>query len=63
MCDQVHNVVTIFELRHEKTKIVHICVNKDADQLRGNPEADRRLYFHYMDSTIPLLTKSEISSL
>ena len=32
-----------------------ICIgeNKDADQLRGN----------YMDSTIPLLSKSEISSL
>ena len=40
-----------------------ICENKDADQLRGNPEADQRLYFRYIDSTIPLLSKSEISSL
>ena len=40
-----------------------ICENKDADQLRGNREADQRLYFHYTDSTIPLLPKSEISSL
>ena len=39
-----------------------ICENKDADQLRGNREADQRLYFHYTDSTIPLLYKSEISS-
>ena len=31
-----------------------ICENKDADQLRGNPEADQRLCFRYIDSTIPL---------
>ena len=31
-----------------------ICKNKDADQLRGN---------RYLDSMIPLLSKSEISSL
>ena len=36
--------------------------NKDADQLRGNLEADQRLCFRYSDSTIPLLLKSEISS-
>ena len=40
-----------------------ICENKDADQLRGNREADRRLCFRCIDSTIPLLSKSEISSL
>ena len=40
-----------------------ICENKDADQLRGNREADQRLCFRYMDSTIPLLSTSEISSL
>ena len=40
-----------------------ICENKDADQLRGNREADQRLCFHHLDSTIPLLSKSEISSL
>ena len=39
-----------------------ICENKDADQLRGNREADQRLCFRYKDSTIPLLLKSEISS-
>ena len=32
-----------------------ICENKDADQLRGNREADLRLCFRYLDSTIPLL--------
>ena len=42
-----------------------ICENKDADELRGNREADQRLYFRYTDSTIPLLhvPKSEISRL
>ena len=40
-----------------------IYENKDADQLRGNREADQRLCFRYIDSTIPLLSKSEISSL
>ena len=40
-----------------------ICENKDADQLCGNREADQRLCFRYIDSTIPLLSKSEISSL
>ena len=40
-----------------------ICENKDADQLRGNHEADQRLYFRYTDSKIPLLPNSKISSL
>ena len=39
------------------------CKNKDADQLRGNREADQRLCFRYTDSTIHLLSKYEISSL
>ena len=41
-----------------------ICIgeNKDADQLRGNREADQRLCFRFSDSTISLLLKSEISS-
>ena len=40
-----------------------ICENKDADQLRGNREADQRICFRYTVSTIPLLPKFEISSL
>ena len=40
-----------------------ICENKDADQLRGNREADHRLSFRYTDSTISLLPKYKISSL
>ena len=50
------------EPRHEKTNI-YICENKDADQLRGEREADTRFCFRHTDSTIPLLPKSEISSL
>ena len=32
-----------------------ICENKGTDQLRSNCEADQRLCFCYLDSTIPLL--------
>ena len=41
-----------------------ICIgkNKDADQLRGNREADQRLCFRYTHSTIPLVLKSKIPS-
>ena len=39
-----------------------ICENKDAEQLRSIREADQRLCFRYTDSTIPLLSKFEISS-
>ena len=51
-----------FEPRREKTGFLQ-SENKDADQLRGNREADQRLCFRYIDSTIPLLLKYEISSL
>ena len=50
-----------YEPRREKTGFLHMQ-NKDADQLRGNHEADQRLCFRYTDSTIPLLSKSKISS-
>ena len=40
-----------------------ICENKEADQIRGNREAVQCLCFRYLDSTITLLCKSEISSL
>ena len=40
-----------------------ICENKGADQLCGNRTTDQRLCFRYTDRTIPLLSKSEISSL
>ena len=41
----------------------YICENKDADQLRGNREADQRLCLRYTESTIPLLSNYESSSL
>ena len=40
-----------------------ICENKDADQLRGNREADQRLCFRYTDSRIPPLLKYKVSSI
>ena len=40
-----------------------ICENKDADQLRGNREADQHLCFRYSDSMILLLPIYKISSL
>ena len=39
------------------------CENKNADQLRGSRKADHRFCFRYTDSTIPLLRKSEFSSI
>ena len=39
-----------------------LCENKDADQLHGNREADQHLCFRYIDSTILLLSKSEIQA-
>ena len=61
----LHNTVAdtnSFELCHEKINILHMQ-NKDADQLCGNREADERLCFRCLDSTIPLLPKYKMSSL
>ena len=60
-------IVMKFSLK-EMSRIVRklafcICENKGADQLRGYREADQHLCFRHMDSAIPLLSKSEISSL
>ena len=65
--ESVHTVETVhyhqaYEPRYEKTGFC-ICKNKDADQLRGNLEADQGLCFRYIDSTIPLLPIYKISSL
>ena len=51
-----------FEPPRGKTNNLHRRKQRQADQLRGNREADQRLCFRYSDSTIPLLLKSEISS-
>ena len=40
-----------------------ICEKKDADQLRGNREADQRLCFHYKDNTIPYFLKQNFKPL
>ena len=40
-----------------------LCESNDADQLRGNCEAEQCLYFRYIYSTIPLLPKFERSSM
>ena len=42
---------------------LHKQKNKGADQLHSNCAADQHLCFRYLDSTIPLLPKFEISSL
>ena len=39
-----------------------LCENKDADQLRGNLEADQCLCFCYTDSTIPLLLTTKLQA-
>ena len=54
-----HHAYT-FEPRYDKTGFLHMQ-KKDTDS--GNPEADQRLCFRYIASTIPLLPKYKISSL
>ena len=59
---------TLYKPKDQMSRVMRkpmfcVCENKDADQLRGNREADQRLCFRYIDSTIPLLSKYEISSL
>ena len=39
-----------------------LCKNKCVDQLQGNCASNQRHCFPYIDSTIPLLPKSEVSS-
>ena len=56
-CDRLHYLSHVV-----RKPDFYICENKDADQLRGNREADQRPCFRYIDSTIPLLSKYEISS-
>ena len=54
-----------FEPHHEKTCFLHMRKQRcrSAASLRANSAADQHLCFHYIDCTIPLLPKSEISSL
>ena len=55
-----HILISTNHLMRKPT--ICICENKDADQLRGNREADQRLCFRYTDGAIPPLGKSKISS-
>ena len=66
ICHMISLNITSFKIhmsRVMRKPMFCICENKDADQLRGNREADQRLCFRYIDSRIPLLSVSEISSL
>ena len=58
-----HIIVIKYEPPHGKKPTLCIGKNKGADQLRINWGADQYLCFFYMDSTVPLLSKSKISSL
>ena len=61
---QTQSQIFLYYMSHVMRKPAFcICENKDADQLRGNREADQHLCFHYTDSIIPLLSKYKISSL
>ena len=67
-CLDIYFLYFLAFIRYHMSRVVRqpafcICENKDADQLRSNCAADQRLCFRYTDSTIPILPKSEISSL
>ena len=51
------------QISFEETAKLNCAFVFATDQLCGNREADQRLCFCYKDITIPLLPKSEISSL
>ena len=62
----LHNKATSMQTnlsRVTRKPTFYICENKDPDQLCGNRKADQRFCFRHIDSTIPLLSKSVISSL
>ena len=63
----IHAIFLIESISKDMSRTVRkpdfcICEIKDADQLRGNREADLRLCFRYIDSTIPLLPNYKIRS-
>ena len=47
------------EAHHEKTCILNMQKQRPISAVQYNSAADQRLYFHCIDSTIPLLFKSE----
>ena len=62
MSEKVHVTVTALCIcvqhmsRHMGKPTICLGENKGADQLRSNYEADQRLCFRYMDSTMSLLS-------
>ena len=56
-------VMAMYLSRAMRNPAFYIRENKGAVHLRGNPAADQRLCFRYIDCTILLLPKPEISSL
>ena len=69
-CQQEHGIAIFKETQvilyvscFEKKMDFCLCENKDADQLCSNCTADQCLCIRYVNSTFPLLQKSEISSL
>ena len=75
LCLMIHKGALLdlftFEPHRENTGFLHMrkqrrrsaSRNKDAYQLHGNHEADKRLCFRCIDSPIPLLPIYKISSL
>ena len=57
-----NKITRLFEPRREKTGFLHMRKQRCRSASRYR-EADQRLCFRYTDSTIPLLPKSEISSI
>ena len=57
LCLYTHNLSRV--VRKLAFCIYIYAKTKDADQLRGNREADQRLRFRYKERTIPLLPKYE----
>ena len=56
------SIIALHLSLHMRKPMICICENKDADQLCSNCTADQRLCFRHMDSTIPLLLISKVSS-
>ena len=57
------NLEQLYEPPHEKTNNLHMRKKKDADQLRGNREADQRLCFRIVRFVFFLNPKFQASGL
>ena len=59
----VLSIPPFFEPHHEKTCVLHMQKQKRRSAVQCNCAADQCLCFHYIDRTIILLSKLDISSL